>query len=73
LLLCSLALGLALPGSSQAAAAKVVWLCKLGQHPDPCTPGRSTTVYSPTLQPLRVEHLKQVKHPTIAASTSTRP
>jgi hypothetical protein len=64
--LCSCVLGLALPGSSQAAAAaKVVWLCKPGQHPDPCTPGLSTTVYSPTLQPLRVEQPKQVKRPAI--------
>ena len=33
---------------------KTIWLCKPGHEPDPCTPGLSTTVYSPTLQPLRV-------------------
>ena len=37
--------------SAQAASAKTVWLCKPGAHPDPCTPGLSTTVYSPTLAP----------------------
>jgi hypothetical protein len=37
---------------ASAASAKTVWLCKPGQSPDPCTPGLSTTVYSPTLQPL---------------------
>jgi hypothetical protein len=47
------------------ASAKTVWLCKPGQKPDPCTPGLSTTVYSPTLQKLRVEHPKAVAHPTI--------
>ena len=48
-----------------ASSAKTVWLCKPGQRPDPCTPGLSTTVYSPTLQKLRVEHPKPVAHPAI--------
>ena len=47
------------------AAAKTVWLCKPGQLPDPCTPGLSTTVYSPKLVRLRVEHPQQVKRPAI--------
>jgi hypothetical protein len=51
--------------SASAASAKVVWLCKPGQRPDPCTPGLSTTVYSPTLQKLAVTHPKAVKHPKI--------
>ncbi len=51
--------------SASAASAKTVWLCKPGQHPDPCTPGLSTTVYSPTLQPLRVIHPKAVRKPKI--------
>jgi hypothetical protein len=50
---------------AQAAAAKTVWLCKPGARPDPCTPGLSTTVYSPTLVPLRVTHPKAVRHPKI--------
>lgn len=47
------------------SSAKTVWLCRPGQHPDPCTPGLSTTVYSPTLKKLGVEHPKQVPHPAI--------
>jgi hypothetical protein len=51
--------------SAQAASAKTVWLCKPGAHPDPCTPGLSTTVYSPSLVPLRQTHPKAVRHPKI--------
>jgi hypothetical protein len=47
------------------AAAKTIWLCRPGARPDPCTPGLSTTVYSPTLARLRVEHPKQVRRPAI--------
>jgi Protein of unknown function (DUF3089) len=50
---------------AQAASAKVVWLCKPGAHPDPCTPGLSTTVYSPTLVPLRRTHPKAVRNPKV--------
>jgi hypothetical protein len=50
---------------SQAASARVVWLCKPGQHPDPCTPGLSTTVYSPRLQQLRVIHPQAARNPKI--------
>ena len=56
---------IALTVAAQAADAKVVWLCKPGQHPDPCTPGLSTTVYSPTLHRLRVAHPKVVRDPKI--------
>jgi hypothetical protein len=48
-----------------SASAKTVWLCRPGVSPDPCTPGLSTTVYSPKLKPLRVEHPAAVKHPAI--------
>jgi hypothetical protein len=48
-----------------AAGAKVIWLCKPGQHPDFCTPGLSTTVYSPQLKRTGVLHPKQVKQPAI--------
>jgi Protein of unknown function (DUF3089) len=51
--------------ATAGASAKTVWLCKPGQHPDPCTPGLSTTVYSPTLKKLGVEHPKAVAHPAI--------
>jgi Protein of unknown function (DUF3089) len=48
-----------------AASAKVVWLCRPGQAHDPCTPGLSTTVYSPTLRALRVTHPKPAAPPAI--------
>ncbi len=47
------------------SSAKTVWLCKPGLLPDPCTPALSTTVYTPTLKPVGVEHPKQVSHPAI--------
>ncbi len=51
--------------AAASSSAKTVWLCKPGQKPDPCTPGLSTTVYSPSRQKLRVEQPKQVRHPAI--------
>ena len=51
--------------SAAASSAKTVWLCKPGQRPDPCTPGLSTTVYSPTLQRLGVEQPRQDPRPAI--------
>jgi hypothetical protein len=51
--------------AAPAAGAKTVWLCKPGQRPNPCTPGLSTTVYSPKLAPLRVVHPRAVKNPAI--------
>jgi len=51
--------------AAASASAKTVWLCRPGQSPDPCTPGLSTTVYSPTLKPLRVEHPKTVRRPAL--------
>ena len=55
---------LALAAASPAAAKAPVWLCLPGHSPDPCTPGLSTTVYSPTLKQLGVTHPKQVKKPS---------
>jgi hypothetical protein len=46
-------------------SAKTVWLCLPGHHPDPCAPGLSTTVYSPSYGKLGVEHPQAVKHPAI--------
>ena len=54
--------GLALAPS---AWAKTVWLCFPGHRPDPCTPGLSTTVYTPTLKKIRVAHPRAVKNPRI--------
>lgn len=47
------------------AGARTVWLCFPAKKPDPCTPGLSTTVYTPTLKKLRVEHPQAVKEPAI--------
>jgi Protein of unknown function (DUF3089) len=47
------------------AGARTVWLCQPGHKPDPCTPGLSTTVYSPTLKPLGVVHPQAVRTPRI--------
>jgi hypothetical protein len=60
-----LVLAAVLGAASQSASAKVVWLCQPGHRPDPCTPGLSTTVYSPTLHPIKVIHPRQVKRPAI--------
>ena len=58
-----LALLLAAP---PAASARTVWLCKPGTPRDPCTPGLSTTIYSPTLaSPLRVIHPRAESRPPI--------
>lgn len=54
------ACALALVGAGPAAA-RTVWLCRPAQLPDPCTPGLSTTVYSPTLKPQRVVRPLPVK------------
>jgi hypothetical protein len=59
-----LAAGIALT-MAPAASAKTVWLCKPGQKADPCTPGLSTTVYTPTLKEIGVQHPKAVAHPAI--------
>ncbi len=55
--------GLMFAALAPAAGAKVVWLCKPGAHPDPCTPGLSTTAYSPQLKKLGVTHPKAVAKP----------
>jgi hypothetical protein len=48
-----------------AAPAKTVWLCLPGHHPDPCTSGLSTTVFTPALHEAKVEHPRAVAHPKI--------
>jgi len=58
------AAALVVPGVPvSAASAETVWLCKPGQKPDPCTPGLSTTVYTPALKEVGVQHPKAVAHP----------
>jgi Protein of unknown function (DUF3089) len=59
-----LALALIVCGLTAATStAQTVWLCKPGLNPDPCTPGLSTTVYSPTGTALRVVHPRPARHP----------
>lgn len=43
--------------------AQTHWLCKPGAKPDPCTPGLSTTIYSPLGKKLSVEHSRRVNRP----------
>jgi Protein of unknown function (DUF3089) len=50
---------------ASAAHARTVWLCFPGHSPDPCTPGLSTTVFTPTLKKVRVEHPRPVNPPKI--------
>lgn len=57
--------GLALGGFAATSSARTVWLCKPGQHPNPCSPGLSTTVYSASFKRVKVEHPTQVSHPAI--------
>jgi hypothetical protein len=56
---------IALGGFASAASAKTVWLCLPGQSPDPCTPGLSTTAYTPTFKKLGVQHPAQVAKPKV--------
>jgi hypothetical protein len=56
---------LLLAATASASSAKTVWLCFPGKHPDPCTPGLSTTKYTPSFKQVGVEHPKQVKSPAI--------
>jgi hypothetical protein len=51
--------------AAPAAGAKTVWLCLPGHAPDPCAPGLSTTVYSPKIKKLGVQHPQRVKSPAI--------
>jgi hypothetical protein len=56
---------LVLAATAPASSAKTVWLCFPGKHPDPCTPGLSSTTYTPSLTQIGVEHPKQVKSPAV--------
>jgi hypothetical protein len=48
-------------GTTETSAAKTVWLCKPGLEANPCMPSLSTTVFSPTVEVLRVEHPRRVR------------
>lgn len=51
--------------AAPSAGAKTVWLCFPGHAPDPCAPGLSTTVYSPKLKKLGVQHPRRVRKPAV--------
>jgi hypothetical protein len=58
--------GILVGATAATSSAKTVWLCKPGQHPDPCTPRLSTTVYAPNFKKVvGVEHPRAVAHPAI--------
>jgi Protein of unknown function (DUF3089) len=63
--LAMIAAAICLAAGASASSAKTVWLCRPGAKPDPCTPGLSTTVYTPAFKQIGVQHPKQVKHPAI--------
>jgi hypothetical protein len=46
-----------------SAEGRTHWLCRPGLAANPCTPGLSTTVFSPTGAALRVEHPKAQARP----------
>ncbi len=50
---------------ASTGSAKTVWLCLPGHQPDPCTPGLSTTVYTPAFTQVGVQHPQAVKKPAI--------
>ena len=62
--LCGVLVALA-AASAAPASAKVVWLCRPGAHPDPCTPGLSTTVFSARLRRVGVTHPRAARRPPI--------
>jgi hypothetical protein len=64
-LACCTFLAIAGLAGASAAHAKTVWLCFPGHRPDPCTPGLSTTVYTPTLKRIAVTHPRAVRNPSI--------
>jgi hypothetical protein len=54
----------ALPAAA-SAATPTKWLCLPGASPDPCTPGLSTTRFSPAGQNLGTEHPKADRKPKV--------
>lgn len=59
------ALVAAAPASASAATRGPVWLCKPGLAHDPCTPGLSTTLYTPNLHRIGVIHPRADRRPAI--------
>ncbi len=51
--------------ATSPSGSSTVWLCLPGQAQDPCNPGLSTTVYSPSLQQKRTQNPPPEKQPPI--------
>jgi Protein of unknown function (DUF3089) len=51
--------------AAPSGASATVWLCKPGQTPDPCTPGLSTTIYTPAGKMVGTEHPIVRRNPPI--------
>jgi hypothetical protein len=56
-----LALACALVAPAASAEARAVWLCKPGLAGDPCSPGLSTTRYSPAGEPLGSDAVRRAR------------
>ena len=78
--LIAVAVALMLATGARAAGAKTIWLCRPGMAHDPCTPGLSTTGYSPAFQPRGVSHPRPESkpaadcfyvYPTVSDQTTT--
>ena len=65
LLVTGLALGVLVQSASAASAPATTWLCRPGLAHDPCTPGQSTTRFSPAGARLGVSALRPASHPKI--------
>jgi hypothetical protein len=59
------AAALLLATAAAPASAHTVWLCRPGARPDPCAPGLSTTVVTPSLHRLRVVRPASASRPAI--------
>jgi pimeloyl-ACP methyl ester carboxylesterase len=65
LLVTGLALGLLAAPASGASAPATIWLCRPGLAHNPCSPGQSTTRFSPAGARLGVSALRPASHPKV--------
>jgi len=64
-LLASLVVLAALAAGAGSATARVVWLCRPGLSPNPCSVNLATTVYTPALTATGVVHPRRAEPPPI--------
>jgi Protein of unknown function (DUF3089) len=65
LLVTGLAVGLLPAPAGAASAPATIWLCRPGLAHDPCSPGQSTTRFSPAGARLGVAALRPASHPKV--------